>query len=238
MFFFNIRKNNKFFWSFIIFSVLFDKIVNLPFAKKKNIMAPETIPIVEEFYSLQGEGFHTGKPAYFIRVGGCEAGCSFCDEKRSWDATRYPRIAVDDIVQRAARNLAKTVVVTGGEPLLYDMTYLCSRLHAAGVKLFLETSGSKPLTGVWNWICLSPKYGAAPLPDLLLQANELKVIVGAEEDFAWAETNAAKVNAQCILYLQPDWNRYNQIINKIVKYTLRHPQWRVSLQTHKYMNIQ
>lgn len=197
----------------------------------------ETIPVVEEFYSLQGEGFHMGKPAYFIRVGGCDVGCSFCDEKRAWNAALYPQISIDSIVQRVALNPAKAVVVTGGEPLLYDMTSLCRRLHDIGVKLFLETSGSAPLTGNWDWICLSPKYGAAPLPPLLQQADELKVIIGTEEDFQWAETNAAKVNAQCLLYLQPDWNRYHQIINRLVQYVLQHPRWRVSLQTHKYMNI-
>lgn len=207
-------------------------------ALEKDVMILETIPVVEECYSLQGEGFHTGKSAYFIRVGGCEVGCSFCDEKRTWDAAPYPQVLVNSIVRRVMRHSANAVVVTGGEPLLYDMTFLCARLHQTGAELFLETSGSEPLTGEWNWICLSPKYGAAPLPTLLKRADELKVIVGTEEDFQWAETNAAKVNSKCHLFLQPEWDRYSQIINRIVEYVLYHPQWRVSLQSHKFMNIQ
>lgn len=195
------------------------------------------LPVVEEFYSLQGEGFHTGKPAYFIRVGGCEVGCSFCDEKRAWDASRYPIIAVNDIIARVAHNPSKAVVVTGGEPLLYNMNYLCQQLHDLGVQIFLETSGSEPLSGKFDWICLSPKYGAAPRPDVLAHANELKVVIGSEEDFQWAEANALLVSDQCRLYLQPDWNRCNVIMNRLVQYVLEHPQWSVSLQSHKYMNI-
>lgn len=195
------------------------------------------LPVVEEFYSLQGEGYHTGKPAYFIRVGGCEVGCSFCDEKRAWDASRYPKVSVDDIVARVAENPAMAVVVTGGEPLLYNMDHLCFKLHRLGIRIFLETSGSEPLSGTWDWICLSPKYGAAPLSDLLAHADELKVVIGCEEDFLWAEENARKVSDKCRLYLQPDWNRTNVIMNRLVQYVLAHPKWCVSLQAHKYMNI-
>lgn len=195
------------------------------------------IPVVEEFYSLQGEGRHTGKAAYFVRVGGCEVGCSFCDEMRTWNAKKFPMVDVDEIVARAARYPAKAVVVTGGEPLLYNMGPLCDKMHAHNIQCFLETSGSEPLSGDWDWICLSPKYGAAPKPEVLARADELKVIIGSEEDFEWAEENAKRVNSNCLLLLQPDWNRCNVIMNRLVNYVLDHPKWRVSLQSHKYMQI-
>ena len=195
------------------------------------------LPVVEEFYSLQGEGYHTGKAAWFVRVGGCEVGCSFCDEIRTWDASKYPMVSVDEIVERAAQKPARAVVVTGGEPLLYNMDYLCAKMHEHGIRCFLETSGSEPFSGDWDWICLSPKYGATPKPELFVKANELKVIIGCEEDFIWAEDNAKKVSKNCLLFLQPDWNRCNAIIRKLVDYVLKHPKWRVSLQTHKYMQI-
>jgi len=186
---------------------------------------------------LQGEGYHTGKASWFIRVGGCEVGCSFCDEIRTWNADKYPKVCVDEMVARAAEKPARSVVVTGGEPLLYNMDYLCAQMHAHGVKCYLETSGSEPLSGDWDWICLSPKYGAAPKPEVYVKANELKVIIGCEEDFAWAEENATKVSKQCLLYLQPDWNRCNVIMSRLVNYVLENPKWRVSLQSHKYMQI-
>lgn len=195
------------------------------------------IPVVEEFYSLQGEGFHTGKAAWFLRVGGCEVGCSFCDEKRAWNADKYSKIDIDTIVEHAKQCPAKAIVVTGGEPLLYDMTELCNKMHDNNFQCFLETSGSEQLTGDWDWICLSPKYGAAPLPEIFNKANELKVIIGSDEDFLWAEENAAKVSPQTLLFLQPDWNRCNVMIGKIVDYILKNPKWRMSLQTHKYMQI-
>ena len=195
------------------------------------------IPVVEEFYSLQGEGFHTGKAAWFVRVGGCEVGCSFCDEKRAWNVQNYPKLDVDTIVENAKQCPAKSIVVTGGEPLLYDMTELCNKMHENNFQCFLETSGSEQLTGDWDWICLSPKYGAAPLPEIFNKANELKVIVGSEEDFLWAEENAAKVSPKTLLFLQPDWNKCNVMIGKIVDYILKNPKWRMSLQTHKYMQI-
>ena len=165
------------------------------------------LPVVEEFYSLQGEGYHTGKAAWFVRVGGCEVGCSFCDEMRTWNAAKYPMVDVDEIVARAAAKPARAVVVTGGEPLLYDMGPLTSGMH---------------------------KHGK---PEVLAKANELKVIIGSEEDFAWAEENSRKVGKNCLLLLQPDWNRCNVIMGRLVNYVLENPKWRVSLQSHKYMQI-
>ncbi len=195
------------------------------------------LPIMEEFYSLQGEGYHTGKPAYFLRVGGCDVGCFFCDVKESWDASRHPLIACNEVVERIAANPAKAVVVTGGEPLLYPMDYLCERLHQLGISLFLETSGSEPLSGKWDWICLSPKRGVPPLPEMLSVANELKVIVCDENDFEWAEENAAKVTAGTLLYLQPEWSNAKKMMQPIVDYALANPKWRISIQSHKYMKI-
>ncbi len=197
----------------------------------------DKIRVVEEFYSLQGEGFNMGKPAWFVRLGGCEVGCSFCDEMRAWDASRYPEVEIDEIVNHALNCPAKAVVVTGGEPMLYDLTNLCNKFHEHNIQCFLETSGSQPITGDWDWICLSPKYGAAPNNETLAKANELKIIIGCKEDFEWAEKNSKLVSDKCILFLQPDWNRCNVIIKDIVDYILINPKWRLSLQTHKYIQI-
>ena len=195
------------------------------------------LPIMEEFYSLQGEGYHVGKPAYFIRVGGCDVGCFFCDVKESWDAFRHPLVDSNEVIERIVSNPSKAVVVTGGEPLRYNMDYLCRLLHQEGVLLFLETSGSQPLSGQWDWVCLSPKKDAPPVFEMLQIANELKVIIYDEEDFLWAEEYAKKVNADCLLYLQPEWSNATKMMQRIVDYALAHPHWRVSIQSHKYMRI-
>jgi organic radical activating enzyme len=195
------------------------------------------LPVMEEFYSLQGEGFHTGKPAYFLRVGGCDVGCFFCDVKESWNAENHPLIAVDEVIERISRCPSKAVVVTGGEPLRYNMDYFCMEVRRKGGKLFLETSGSEPLSGLWDWICLSPKKNMPPRPELLQAANELKVIIYDDCDFLWAEQQAAKVHERCLLYLQPEWSNASKMLQKIVDYTLQHPQWTISLQSHKYMKI-
>lgn len=196
-----------------------------------------TLPVMEEFYSLQGEGYHTGKPAYFLRVGGCDVGCFFCDVKESWNADIHPLVKTDDVIERILQNPSKAVVVTGGEPLLYNMDYLCDRLRSEGVAMFLETSGSEPISGSWDWVCLSPKKGAPPRKEILDSAQELKVIIYDNEDFQWAEENAAKVNDRCLLYLQPEWSHSTKMMQPIVDYALRHPKWRVSIQSHKYMRI-
>ncbi|MCK9339100.1 MAG: 7-carboxy-7-deazaguanine synthase QueE [Bacteroidales bacterium] len=205
--------------------------------KREEEIEGKLLPIMEEFYSLQGEGYQTGKPAYFLRVGGCDVGCFFCDVKESWDATKHTLTATDEVVRRIVQNPSKSVVVTGGEPLLYNMDYLCQALHRHQFSLFLETSGSEKLSGQWDWICLSPKKNAAPLPEIISIANELKVIIFDESDFLWAEENAKKVGPNTMLFLQPEWSNSAKMMQSIVDYALAHPRWRVSLQSHKYMRI-
>lgn len=195
------------------------------------------LPLMEEFYTIQGEGFHSGKAAYFIRLGGCDVGCHWCDVKESWNAELHPLTNVDTIVENASKYAAKTVVVTGGEPLLYNLDLLTAKLQAAGIKTFIETSGAYPLSGTWDWICLSPKKFKAPLAAISPLAGELKVIVFNKSDFEWAEQHAQMVSANCKLYLQPEWSKAEQMTPEIIEYVKINPKWEVSLQTHKFMNI-
>jgi len=195
------------------------------------------LPLMEEFYTIQGEGYHTGKAAYFIRLGGCDVGCHWCDVKESWDADLHPLTPADEIIENAKKHPSKTVVITGGEPLLYNLDYLTKGLQAAGIKTFMETSGAYPLSGHWDWICLSPKKFKAPLPDVLAAAGELKVIVFNKSDFAWAEDHARLVGKDCKLYLQPEWSKAAEMLPLIIPYVMENPRWEISLQTHKYLNI-
>lgn len=195
------------------------------------------LPLMEEFYTIQGEGYHTGKAAYFIRLGGCDVGCHWCDVKESWDAELHPLTAADTIVENAKRYASKTVVVTGGEPLLYNLSYLTQRLKEAGIKIFLETSGAYPLTGHWDWICLSPKKFKGPRQEVLQTAGELKVIIFNKSDFKWAEEHALHVGPNCKLYLQPEWSKVAEVTPMIIDYVMENPRWEISLQTHKYLNI-
>ena len=181
------------------------------------------LPVIEEFYSLQGEGYNTGKAAYFIRVGGCDICCSWCDSK--------------DIINNIATTPAKAVVVTGGEPLSYNLDPLCSGLKEKNIQTFRETSGAYPLSGVWDWVCLSPKKHTPPLPSVYNIAHELKVVIFEDDDFNWAEEASKKVNSKCKLFLQPEWSRYKQNIAKIVEYIKANPKWCISLQAHKFMRI-
>ncbi len=192
---------------------------------------------MEDFYTIQGEGYHTGKAAYFLRIGGCDVGCYWCDVKESWNPALHPATDVSEIVNRTLSNPSKTVVITGGEPLMYNLDLLCSMLHDKGQLVHLETSGSHPLTGKFDWVCLSPKRKGPPQPAIFPLANELKVIIFDETDFEWAEENAAKVGSDCFLCLQPEWSRSQAMMPLIVEYVQQHPQWHVSLQTHKYMHI-
>ncbi|MCJ7820915.1 MAG: 7-carboxy-7-deazaguanine synthase QueE [Bacteroidales bacterium] len=195
------------------------------------------LPIVEEFYSIQGEGCNTGRAAYFIRVGGCDIGCSWCDTKFAWNADLHPMVEIDMITGNVLSCHADSVVVTGGEPLMWDLTYLCSRLSSHGIKTFLETSGAYPLTGRWDWITLSPKKGMPPLPGIWLKADELKVIIEDGTDFEGAEEYSLKVSPHCRLLLQPEWSRYEKMIGVITEYVKKNPRWSVSLQAHKFMHI-
>ena len=195
------------------------------------------LPVMEAFYTIQGEGFYQGHAAYFIRLGGCDVGCVWCDVKESWDAEAHPKVEVQHIVGKAKSSGSEMAVVTGGEPALYNLEMLTEELRNAGLKTNLETSGAYPLTGAWNWVCLSPKKFKAPHPSVFTQADELKVIVYNKSDFDWAEEHAAKVTRACELFLQPEWSREKEMIPLIVDYVKANPKWRVSLQIHKYMNI-
>lgn len=195
------------------------------------------LPLVEEFYTLQGEGIQTGTAAYFVRLGGCDVGCAWCDTKYSWNPTLFPPVPTDDIVQRAATFAAKAVVVTGGEPTSYPLGYFTQKLKKAGIKTFLETSGAYPLTGQWDWICLSPKRNAPPVGDIHQQAHELKVVIHEEADLQWAEENATRVADTCYLLLQPEWSRREQLLPQIIGYVQQNPRWRLSLQMHKWVRI-
>lgn len=197
----------------------------------------KALPVMEEFYSIQGEGFHTGKAAYFIRIGGCDVGCHWCDVKESWNADLHPLVNVEGIVLRAKQYPAKAVVMTGGEPSLYNLKALCDGLIQHGIRIFLETSGAYPLNGEFDWICLSPKRNSPPQKSILEKADELKVIIEEEDDFDWAEENAGKVNDSCILFLQAEWRRHREIMPRMVDYVQEHPKWQISLQSHKYMRI-
>jgi 7-carboxy-7-deazaguanine synthase len=196
-----------------------------------------SLPVMEDFYTLQGEGFHQGRPAYFIRLGGCDVGCVWCDVKDSWDADKHPRIAVENIVEKVKNTPAQIVVITGGEPLLHDLTELTTLLKNAGLQIHIETSGSSPLSGTLDWITLSPKKFKAPLQEVAEKANELKIVIFNKSDFLWAEKWEAEVGSSCKLYLQPEWEKASAVTPLIIDYIKLHPQWRLSLQVHKYINV-
>lgn len=195
------------------------------------------LPLVEDFYTIQGEGYHAGKPAYFIRLGGCDVGCSWCDAKYTWNPKLYPPTDVGTVIDRATSCAARAIVITGGEPLIYPLGILTGELRRRGLEIFLETSGSHPFSGVFDWVCLSPKRRQPPLDDAYGRAHELKVIVESEADFEWAERNAARVGRHCRLYLQPEWSVSERVMPAIVEYVKARPEWNISIQTHKYMCI-
>jgi 7-carboxy-7-deazaguanine synthase len=195
------------------------------------------LPIMEHFYTLQGEGFHQGRAAYFIRLGGCDVGCVWCDVKDSWDAGKHPLYKLDDLVTIVKNTASEIVVITGGEPLMHNLDRLTSELQQAGLKTHIETSGAHPPSGSWDWICLSPKKFKSPLPDILPEANELKVVIFNKSDFDWAEKYAALVSSSCKLYLQPEWDKASAMTPLIIDYILANPKWELSLQIHKYINV-
>jgi 7-carboxy-7-deazaguanine synthase len=203
-----------------------------------------TLPVMESFYTIQGEGFYQGRAAYFIRLGGCDVGCVWCDVKESWDASLHPQKSVQDLVDEVVSSCAPgdngkgpIIVITGGEPLMHNLDELTQALRAQGYQTNIETSGSSPLSGTWDWICLSPKKFKAPLPEVLPHANELKVVIFNKSDFAWAEQYAALVSPGCKLYLQPEWEKSAIVTPLIVEYIKAHPKWECSLQIHKYMQV-
>ena len=195
------------------------------------------LPLVEDFYTVQGEGYHSGKPAYFIRLGGCDVGCRWCDAKYTWNPKMYPPTEVATIISRAASCSAQAIVITGGEPLLYPLGELTRGLHERGLEIFLETSGTQPLSGEFDWVCRSPKRQLPPLEEAFRRADELKVIIQTEDDLNWAVECSKRVKSKCRLYLQPEWSVYEKIIPTIVEWVKENPVWNISIQTHKFMHI-
>lgn len=192
---------------------------------------------MEIFYSIQGEGFHAGKPAVFVRLGGCDVGCVWCDVKESWNEDDHPFLTIEDISEALSQYPCKTLIITGGEPLMYDLSALTEKLKGEGYALHLETSGAYPMTGIWDWVCFSPKKFKAPHESVYVEAHELKAIVFNKSDFEFAEKHAAGVLDKCMLYLQPEWGKVDQMTGPIIEYAKEKPQWNISLQTHKYLNI-
>ena len=195
------------------------------------------LPVMEAFYTLQGEGYHVGTPAYFVRLGGCDVGCHWCDVKESWEASDHPSKTIDQIVEDSLASGSKRVVITGGEPLMYDLTELTNKLQGAGIKTHLETAGVYPLTGSWDWICFSPKKFKKPLDEYYEVSRELKVIVFNRSDFDWAKLHGDKMHEECKLFVQPEWSKENENLPALIQFVKENQDWRISLQTHKYMNI-
>ena len=203
---------------------------------QKLINLGKMLPLMEEFYTIQGEGFYTGTAAYFIRIGGCDVGCHWCDVKESWNAKLHPPTLSNTIVDNV-KKYTNTVVITGGEPLMWSMDYITNLLQKNNIKTHLETSGAYPFSGIWNWVCLSPKKTKLPLKKAYKEADELKMIIHNKNDFLFAEEQAKKVLNNCMLFLQPEWSKKEKMTKLIVDYVMKHPKWKISLQTHKYLNI-
>jgi organic radical activating enzyme len=195
------------------------------------------LPVVEEFFTLQGEGYQTGRAAYFIRLGGCDIGCSWCDSRFSWNPTLHPMVETTTLIENVVKSGADSVVVTGGEPLMWNLDLLCKGLKSKNISTFIETSGAYPSSGKWDWICLSPKKNMPPQDDICKAADELKVIIQDTSDIEWAEIYCGLVRQDCRLFLQPEWSRFENIVPEIVDYIKKNPKWRISLQVHKYMHI-
>lgn len=195
------------------------------------------LPLMEQFYTVQGEGFHQGKAAYFIRLAGCDVGCHWCDVKESWNVNEHGLQRIEDIVAEAIKHPSEIIVITGGEPLMHNLDELCEKLQTAGKQTHIETSGAHPLSGSWDWICLSPKKFKFPLPEVVAASSELKVVIFNKSDFKWAEEYAAIVPSDCQLFLQPEWSKINDMMPLIVEYIKKNPKWKISLQIHKYMEI-
>lgn len=200
-------------------------------------MITTALPVMEHFYTIQGEGYHQGRAAYFVRLGGCDVGCTWCDVKESWDAAAHPMMTIEEIADTVAASGTRICIITGGEPLMHNLDALTAAIQAKGVRTHIETSGSSPLSGTWDWICLSPKRFKLPLDECLQAAHELKAIVYHRNDFRFAEEQAAKTNPSCKLYLQPEWSNREMATPMIIDYVKQHQQWEISLQIHKYLNV-
>lgn len=205
--------------------------------KVADINTSVELPVMESFYTIQGEGYHSGRAAYFIRLAGCDVGCVWCDVKESWEADAHPILSIDEIVNNAVSSGTDFVVITGGEPAMYDISVLVDRLRSNHLTVAIETSGTYELKGSVDWYCFSPKKFKAPAEEAYQKASELKVIVNHPSDIEWAEMHATKVSKSCILYLQPEWSKRERFLPLIIDHVKKNPKWRVSLQTHKYMNI-
>jgi 7-carboxy-7-deazaguanine synthase len=203
----------------------------------KLVLKKDHLPLMEHFNTIQGEGFNTGKAAYFIRLAGCDVGCVWCDVKDSWDANKHPQISIQDMLGFIQNAKANNVVITGGEPLIYDLTGLTTLLRSKGLNTWIETSGAYAISGNWDWICLSPKKFKKPVDSIYQHANELKIVVYHKSDFEWAIEHASKVTQACKLYIQPEWSKRDEMTPAIIEFVKEHPEWTISLQTHKYLNI-
>lgn len=197
----------------------------------------QELPLMEDFYTIQGEGYYQGSAAYFLRLGGCDVGCVWCDVKESWDASAHPLVTVQEMASRVKKSGSPIAVITGGEPVMYNLTALTASIKSEGIRTHIETSGVYPLTGTWDWVCFSPKKFKNPDPSIFEKADELKVIIYNKSDFGWAEDFASKVRSSCQLYLQPEWSKEKETVPLIIDYVKANPQWQISLQVHKYMNI-
>ena len=206
-------------------------------AENISLVSMGTLPVMEAFYTIQGEGYHQGKAAYFIRLAGCDVGCVWCDVKESWNADIHPYRSIEEIANYVTQTPANIAVITGGEPLMHNLDELTASLKKKNIRTHIETSGTYPLSGTWDWICVSPKKFKAPLPDVLANANELKVVIYNRSDFEWAEKHAAQVPSSCKLYLQPEWSKAGIMTPLIVDYIKANPKWELSLQIHKYINV-
>ena len=203
----------------------------------KELVQTGALPLMEDFYTIQGEGAFQGSAAYFVRLGGCDVGCVWCDVKESWDASAHPLVEIDEMATRAATSATKIVVVTGGEPLMYDLTALTGAIHDRGLRAHIETSGAYPISGTWDWVCFSPKKFKAPHPSVFEYADELKVVVYHKSDIEWATGFVSQLKPSCQLFLQPEWSRHDEVLPLIIDFVKDNPRWQVSLQIHKYMNI-
>lgn len=204
---------------------------------KESIVKGLELPLMEHFYTIQGEGAYSGVAAYFIRIGGCDVGCHWCDVKESWEAANHPVTSVEEMIANVKQSEAKVVVITGGEPLTWNMDILTNRLKEEGFRVHIETSGAYPFSGVWDWVCLSPKKTRLPVEEAYQKANELKIIIYNQNDFLFAEEQASKVRKDCVLLLQVEWSKRDKMNPFVIEYVMNNPKWRISVQTHKYLDI-